>query len=147
MQQRRGTETALLLFRAYSIRLQYSKQCRDLCFNKSWLTPTDRATRCVASHPVVILLCTKLDAKCDRQATVVSRLLTTFGDDRRAVATLFLGQFNKTMRLSYNVFELQQVICQKLPILTYPPAFGAPTYARSKDAEIFGGEICYMNAA
>ena len=29
----------------------------------------------------------KLDAECDRQATVVSRLMTTLGDDRRAVVS------------------------------------------------------------
>jgi len=44
-----------------------------------------RTARRVASHPVVIVLCTKLDAECDRQATVVGRLLTTLGDDRPAV--------------------------------------------------------------
>ena len=37
-----------------------------------------------------MLLCTKLDSECDRQATVVGRLLTTLGDDRRAVEKLFL---------------------------------------------------------
>jgi len=31
----------------------------------------------------------------------------------------------ETMRLSCIVFDLQRVICQKSPILTYPPAFGA----------------------
>jgi len=45
-----------------------------------------RTARRVASHPVVIVLCTKLDAECDPQATVVDRLLTTLGDDRCAVA-------------------------------------------------------------
>jgi len=35
------------------------------------------------SHPVVIVLCIKLDAAGDRRATVVGRLLTTLGDDRR----------------------------------------------------------------
>jgi len=38
------------------------------------------------------MLCTKLDAECDRQAKVVSRLLTTLGDDRRAIAKLILVQ-------------------------------------------------------
>jgi len=38
-------------------------------------TPTDRASD--ASHPVVIVLCIKLNAECNRQATVVGRLLTT----------------------------------------------------------------------
>jgi len=51
-----------------------------------------RTARRIASHPVVMVLCTKLVAECDRQATVVGRLLTTFGDDRRAVAKLFLVQ-------------------------------------------------------
>jgi len=32
------------------------------------------------------VLCTKLDAACDRQATVFGRVLTTLGDDRGAVA-------------------------------------------------------------
>ena len=31
----------------------------------------------------------------------------------------------ETMRLSCTVFEIQSVICQKSPILTHPPAFGA----------------------
>jgi len=48
--------------------------------------------RRVASNPVVTVLCIKLDAECDRQATVVGRLLTTLGDDRRPAATLFLVQ-------------------------------------------------------
>jgi len=51
-----------------------------------------RTARRVASHTVVIVLCTKLDAVCDRQATVVSRLLTTLGDDRHAIAKRFLVQ-------------------------------------------------------
>ena len=38
------------------------------------------------------MLFTRLDAECDRQATVVGRLLTTVSDDRRAVAKLFLVQ-------------------------------------------------------
>jgi len=33
-------------------------------------------------------------------------------------------QKSKAMHLSCTVFE--RIICQKLPILTYPPAFGAP---------------------
>ena len=32
----------------------------------------------------------------------------------------------ETMRLSCTLFALLRVICQKSPILTYPPAFGAP---------------------
>jgi len=48
-----------------------------------------RTARRVASHRVVIVLCTKLDAECERQATVVSRLLTTLGDDGRTVTKLF----------------------------------------------------------
>jgi len=32
----------------------------------------------------------------------------------------------QTMHLSCTIFELQQVICQKSPILPTPPAFGAP---------------------
>jgi len=39
----------------------------------------------VSSHSVVIVLC-------DRQATIVGRLLATLGDDRRAVSKLFLVQ-------------------------------------------------------
>ena len=38
------------------------------------------------------MLYRKLDAECDRQTTVVGRLLTTLGDDRRGVAKLFLVQ-------------------------------------------------------
>jgi len=51
-----------------------------------------RTARRVSSHPVVILLCIKLDAECDRQATVVGRLLTLIGDDRHAIAKVFLVQ-------------------------------------------------------
>jgi len=51
-----------------------------------------QAARRIVSHPVVIVLCTKLDADCDWQATVVGRLLTTLGDDWRAVTKLFLAQ-------------------------------------------------------
>jgi len=32
----------------------------------------------------------------------------------------------ETMRLSCTVFEIKPVICRKSPILTTPPAFGAP---------------------
>jgi len=32
----------------------------------------------------------------------------------------------ETMRLSCTVFEIQPIICRKSPILTHPPAFGAP---------------------
>jgi len=32
-----------------------------------------------------MVLCTKLDDECDRQAAVIGRLLTTLGDDRRGV--------------------------------------------------------------
>ena len=46
--------------------------------NKSWLT--ERTVWRVASHVVIIVLCTMLDAECDSQATVVGRLLTTLGD-------------------------------------------------------------------
>jgi len=46
----------------------------------------------VASHPVVIVLGTKLDALCKSQSTDDRRLLTTLGDDRRAIAELFLVQ-------------------------------------------------------
>ena len=126
MQQRRGTETALLLFRAYSIRLQYSKQCRDLCFNKSWLTPTDRATRCVASHPVVIVLCTKLDAECDRRATVVGRPLTTFGDDRRAVAKLILGQFSRNYASILQRFRVTASYLSKVADFNVPTCIWRP---------------------
>jgi len=37
-----------------------------------------RTARRVASHPVVFMLCTKLDAECDRQMMVVGRLFTTW---------------------------------------------------------------------
>jgi len=51
------------------------------------LTPTDHA-----SHPVIIMLCTKLNAECDQQVTVVVRLLTTLGNNRCAITKLFLVQ-------------------------------------------------------
>jgi len=46
--------------------------------------------RCIASHPVIIVLCTKLDAECDRQATVVGWLLTTLGNDKHTITKEFL---------------------------------------------------------
>ena len=46
------------------------------------MTPTDA----LRHTQVIIALCTKLDAECDRQTTVVGRLLTTLGNDQRAVA-------------------------------------------------------------
>ena len=51
-----------------------------------------RTARRVALYTVVIVLCTKLDAECDRQATVVGRLLTTLYDDRGSITKLFLVQ-------------------------------------------------------
>jgi len=57
---------------------------------KTSLAWHQRTTRCIASHPVVIVLCTKLDAACDPQVTVVGRPLTTLDDDQRAVMKLFL---------------------------------------------------------
>jgi len=76
-----------------------SKVSFHLLVYKFWLTPME-------SHPaVVIVLCTKLHAECDRQATVVGRLLTTLGDDRRAVAKLFLVQrLGKWSRENYAYF-------------------------------------------
>jgi len=44
--------------------------------------------RHMVSHPVVIVLCTKLDAECDRQVTFVGQVLTTFGDDQCAITKL-----------------------------------------------------------
>ena len=59
------------------------------------------------------MLCTKLDAECDRQATVVGRLLTTLGDDRRAVAKLFSSEIGeklqRELRLCLEIFEF--LIC------------------------------------
>jgi len=51
------------------------------------LTPTDRMMHCVtpSRHCAV-----HRAGRSDRQVTVVGRLLTTLGDDRRAVAKLFL---------------------------------------------------------
>jgi len=64
----------------------------------------------VASHPVIIVLCTKLDAECDRQATVVGRLLTTLGDDRRAIAILVLvPRLGKAPARITHVFEDIQI--------------------------------------
>ena len=51
------------------------------------------------------MLCTKQDTECDRQAMVVGRLLTTLGDDRRAVTKLFLVQrLEKSSRGIYAYF-------------------------------------------
>jgi len=51
-----------------------------------------RTERRVASHTVIIVLCTKLDAACDRQVTVVSQMLTTLSYDQHAIMKLFLVQ-------------------------------------------------------
>jgi len=64
-----------------------------------------QTARRVASHPVVIVLRRKLIAECDRQATVVGRLLTTLGDDRSDVVKLFLvHRLEKTSRGNYAYF-------------------------------------------
>ena len=73
------------------------------------------------------MLCTKLGAACDRQATVVGRLLTTLGDDRRAVAKLFSVQrlgitlIFGDIRISYlfDILQLQGALSpdQKLWIM------------------------------
>ena len=45
------------------------------------LADTNGPHKRVTSQLVIIVLCTKLDAECDRQAMVVSQLLTTLGDN------------------------------------------------------------------
>jgi len=50
------------------------------------------------------VLCTKLDAKCNRQAMVVGRPLTTLSDDRRAVMKLFFVQKEKSFIGHYVYF-------------------------------------------
>jgi len=52
--------------------------------NKSWLRDM--------LYPVIIVLCTKLDAECHRQAVAIGWLWTTLGDNWYAVAKLFLVQ-------------------------------------------------------
>ena len=42
----------------------------------------------------------------------------------RAYMTSY-STLTETMYLSSTIFELQRIICQKSPILTYPPVFGA----------------------
>jgi len=97
-------------------RLFIKDQMRSHDTYKTSLGWHQRTARRVASHPVVIVLWAKLDTECDRQAT-----------------------FIETMRfLSCIVFELQRVICQKSPILTYSPAFGVPVGITPNFAEIFG---------
>jgi len=71
---------------------------------KTWTTRRD------ASHQVNIVLCTKQDTECDRQVMVVGRLLTTFGDDRCALAKLFLVQrLRKSSRGNYVIFGDTQI--------------------------------------
>ena len=57
------------------------------------------------------MLCTKLDPECDRQATVVRRLLTTLGDDRRAVAKLLISEvgekLQRELRLCLEITEFR----------------------------------------
>jgi len=56
--------------------------------NKSWLTPTDHETHCVTPSPYRAVH----KAGYNRQVMVVGRVLTTLGDNRRAIAKLFLVQ-------------------------------------------------------
>jgi len=64
--------------------------CLSVCSHNStsWLTPADLA---VLRHAQSSSCCARSwNVECDRQATVVGRLLTTLGDNRRAVAKFFL---------------------------------------------------------
>ena len=87
--------------------------------------------RCISSHPVVIVLCTKLDAECDQQATVVSQLLTTNGDDRHVVTKLFLVQKlgKRKLRLFSEIFEFHICLINILQLQgalsPRPEAFGS----------------------
>jgi len=59
-------------------------------------------TKRTASHSVIIVLSTKLDAECDRQVTVISQMSTTLDDDRCAITKLFLIQrLDKSSRGNY----------------------------------------------
>jgi len=59
------------------------------------------------------VLCTKLDAECDRQATVVGRLLTTFSDGRRAVGSEIIlsseagEKLQRELRLCLEILEFR----------------------------------------
>jgi len=82
-----------------------------LTLNNSFLITSlvwhQRTTWHIASHPVVIVPCTKLDAECDRQATVIGQLLIILGDDWHAVAKLFLVQrLGKTFRKNYTYLNV-----------------------------------------
>jgi len=55
-------------------------------------------------HPVIIVLCTKLDAECDRQATIVSRLLTTIGDEHAIMKIFLVQRLEKSSKGNYTYF-------------------------------------------
>jgi len=53
--------------------------------------------------------------------------------------TTFYLPVMETTHLSCTIFKIQQVICRKLPILTYLPAFAIPVgVTHSNFAKIFG---------
>jgi len=105
--------------------------------DKSWLTPSDRVTRCFT--PVVIVLCTKLDAECDRQATVVGRPLT-FGDDRRAVAIFLLAWERLSRKLRDASLVYQKTIYIHFIYTVFPWLFNQSHQIWSEYCEIVNDE-------
>jgi len=85
--------------------------------DKSWLTPAD--------------------AECDRQATVVDRLLTALGDDRHAVAKLFSVQrLCKSSRWITLMFNYQLSRPRYRPTSSY-------TFLRARRCAIAVCAACY----
>jgi len=69
--------------------------------NIGWHQSTARH---VVSHTVVIVLCTKLDAECNRQATVVGRKLTTLGVDRCRREIILSSELQRELHLCLEAF-------------------------------------------
>jgi len=65
-----------------------------------------RTTRRVVSHPVIFVLCTKLDIACDQQAMVVSWLLTTFGNSQKIILSSEVeGKLQRELHLFLEIFK------------------------------------------
>jgi len=72
------------------------------CFTQLYKTHFGWHQQTTQSHPVINVLYKKLDAECDWQARVISRLLILLGDDQRAVTKLFFVQhLGKSSRWNY----------------------------------------------
>ena len=97
--------------------------CLSARISRQFLVDTNgRTVRRVASHTVVIVLCTKLDAECDRQATVVGRLLTTQRRStcrREIILSSEVGEkLQRELCLCLEMFEFRICLINILGLLT-----------------------------